>query len=260
MLKTALTESLGITHPIFQGGMAWVATGELVVAVSEAGALGILGAGNAPIEWVREQLEYVQNGTSGPYGVNVPLFSPYVAEVVALCIEKKVPVLTTGAGNPTPFIESLKKAGVIVIPVVSSAGARGRRCGDRRGPRIGWTYRHREHPRACPSGRGRRGYPCDRGRRLWRWPGAGGCLIAGRRGYPDGNALYLHRRMHRPFELQAGHRTRERTLDDGHGRLNRASGALPAQPHGARPASARSHGRRRRAWLPDGRPGRWLGP
>jgi len=121
MLKTALTESLGITHPIFQGGMAWVATGELVVAVSEAGALGILGAGNAPIEWVREQLEYVQNGTSGPYGVNVPLFSPYVAEVVALCIEKKVPVLTTGAGNPTPFIESLKKAGVIVIPVVSSA-------------------------------------------------------------------------------------------------------------------------------------------
>ncbi len=121
MLKTALTDSLGIAHPIFQGGMAWIATGELVVAVSDAGALGILGAGNAPIEWVREQLEYVQNGTSNPYGVNVPLFSPYVDEVVALCIEKKVPILTTGAGNPTPYIESLKKAGVIVIPVVSSA-------------------------------------------------------------------------------------------------------------------------------------------
>ena len=121
MLKTDITELLGIAYPIFQGGMAWVATSELVIAVSEAGALGILGAGNAPTEWVREQLEHVQSGTSKPYGLNVPLFSPYVDEVIALCIEKKVPVLTTGAGNPTPYIESLKGAGITVIPVVSSA-------------------------------------------------------------------------------------------------------------------------------------------
>ncbi len=121
MLQTALTELLGITHPILQGGMAWVATWELVVAVSEAGALGILGAGNAPVDYVRDQIEHIKERTSKAYGVNIPLFSPYVDEVIALCIEERVPVLTTGAGNPTPYIAPLKEAGIIVIPVVASA-------------------------------------------------------------------------------------------------------------------------------------------
>lgn len=121
MLRTALTELLGIEHPILQGGMAWVATWELAVAVSEAGGLGILGAGNAPAAYVREQIQRVKEHTRKPYGVNVPLFSPYVDEVIALCIQERVPVLTTGAGNPTPYIAPLKEAGIIVIPVVASA-------------------------------------------------------------------------------------------------------------------------------------------
>lgn len=121
MLKTALTDLLDIRYPIIQGGMAWVATWELASAVSEAGALGILGAGNAPVNWVREQIHQVRAHTSNPFGVNIPLFSPFAAEVVELCIAEKVPVLTTGAGNPTPFIKPAKEAGIIVIPVVASA-------------------------------------------------------------------------------------------------------------------------------------------
>jgi len=121
MLKTALTELVGIRYPIIQGGMAWVATWELVSAVSEAGALGVLGAGNAPVNWVREQIQQIRAHTSKPFGVNIPLFSPFAAEVVELCIAEKVPVLTTGAGNPTPYIKPAKEAGIIVIPVVASA-------------------------------------------------------------------------------------------------------------------------------------------
>jgi len=121
MLTTPLTELLGIRHPILQGGMAWVATWELVVTVSEGGGLGILGAGNAPVEFVREQLTQVQAHTDKPYGVNVPLFSPVAEEVLSLCAEQRVPVVTTGAGNPTPFIGRLKDAGCVVIPVVASA-------------------------------------------------------------------------------------------------------------------------------------------
>ena len=121
MLKTALTELVGITHPILQGGMAWVATWELAVAVSEAGGLGILGAGNAPLDFVREQVGKVKERTSRPFGVNVPMFSPYVDEVMALCMEERVPVVTTGAGNPSTYIAPLKRAGITVIPVVASA-------------------------------------------------------------------------------------------------------------------------------------------
>ena len=121
MLKTALTELLGIPCPILQGGMAWIATHELVVSVSNAGGLGILGAGNAPPDWVREQVKHIKDKTSNAYGVNVPLFSPYVDDVVAICIEERVPVLTTGAGNPAPYITPLKEAGIVVIPVIASA-------------------------------------------------------------------------------------------------------------------------------------------
>lgn len=120
MLRTALTKLLGIVHPILQGGMAWVATWELVVAVSEAGGLGILGAGNAPPDWVGEQIRQIKAHTSKPYGVNIPLFTPYAEDVVQLCIKERVPAFTTGAGNPSPYIAPLKRAGIIVIPVVAS--------------------------------------------------------------------------------------------------------------------------------------------
>lgn len=121
MLTTPLTALLGIQHPIVQGGMAWVATWELTVAVSEGGGLGVLGAGNAPLGFIARQLDEVQARTSRPFGVNVPLFSPCVDEVIALCAARRVPVVTTGAGNPTPYIAPLKEAGVTVIPVVASA-------------------------------------------------------------------------------------------------------------------------------------------
>lgn len=121
MLRTPLTELLGIQHPIVQGGMAWVATWELALAVSEAGALGIYGAGNAPPDLVRDQVRQIAQHTDRPFGLNIPLFSPYVDEVLAICVEEGVPVVTTGAGNPAPYMEMLKSAGIKVMPVVASA-------------------------------------------------------------------------------------------------------------------------------------------
>ena len=120
MIHTPICDLLGIEHPILQGGMAWVATAELVTAVSEAGALGILGAGNAPPEWVRGQVRAIRARTKRPFGVNVPMFSPTVEETLRVCVEERVPVVTTGAGNSGPFIPMLKEAGIKVVPVVAS--------------------------------------------------------------------------------------------------------------------------------------------
>ncbi|NLD44126.1 MAG: enoyl-[acyl-carrier-protein] reductase FabK [Chloroflexi bacterium] len=121
MLVTPLTKMLGIRHPILQGGMAWVATWELVVAVSEGGGLGILGAGSAPTDVVARQLAAIRAHSGKSFGVNVPLFNPEAADIITLCAAERVPVVTTGAGNPAPHIAPLKDAGVIVIPVVASA-------------------------------------------------------------------------------------------------------------------------------------------
>jgi enoyl-[acyl-carrier protein] reductase II len=120
MIRTPLCDLLGIDHPIVQGGMAWVSTPELVIAVSEAGALGILGAGNAPPNLVETQVREIKASTNRPYGVNVPLISPYIQEIVAICVREQVPVVTTGAGSPSSFIPVLKEAGVVVMPVVAS--------------------------------------------------------------------------------------------------------------------------------------------
>jgi len=100
--------------------MAWIATAELSAAVSEAGGLGILGGGNAPPEYVRDQIRQTRKLTDRPFGVNIPLFSPYVDAVVEVCVEEEVPVVTTGAGNPAPIMTRLKEAGTQVIPVVAS--------------------------------------------------------------------------------------------------------------------------------------------
>lgn len=120
MIKTRVTELLGIEYPIIQGGMAWVATHELAAAVSQAGGLGIIAAGNAPKEVVRDEIRAVKKLTNKPFGVNIMLLSPFVDEVVDTVLEEGVPVVTTGAGNPGKYLERFKEKNIKVIPVVPS--------------------------------------------------------------------------------------------------------------------------------------------
>ncbi|MGM0369758.1 MAG: enoyl-[acyl-carrier-protein] reductase FabK [Bacillota bacterium] len=120
MLQNELCDLLEIEYPIIQGGMAWVATGELAGAVSQAGGLGIIGAGNAPADVVREEIKKVKEVTDKPFGVNVMLLSPYVDDVVQVVVEEEVPVVTTGAGNPAKYLDDFNSIGAKVIPVVPS--------------------------------------------------------------------------------------------------------------------------------------------
>ena len=120
MITTPLCDLLGIKYPILQGGMAWIATSELAAAVSEAGGLGVIGGGDCPPDYVREQVRAAKALTDKPFGVNIPLFSPHVPAVLDVCLDEGVRVIMTGAGNPAPYVPRLKKAGVVVIPVVAS--------------------------------------------------------------------------------------------------------------------------------------------
>jgi enoyl-[acyl-carrier protein] reductase II len=119
-LKTKLCDLFDIKYPILQGGMAWVATGELAAAVSKAGGLGIIGAGNAPKDVIREEIKKVKKVTDNNFAVNVMLLSPFVDDIVELVIEEEVPIVTTGAGNPGKYIERFKENNIKVVPVVSS--------------------------------------------------------------------------------------------------------------------------------------------
>lgn len=119
-MKTKITELLGIEVPIIQGGMAWVAEYHLAAAVSEAGGLGIIGAGGAPAEWVREQIRSVKEITEKPFGVNLMLMNPEADAIARVIVEEGVQVVTTGAGNPGKYMSLWKEAGVKVIPVVAS--------------------------------------------------------------------------------------------------------------------------------------------
>ena len=120
MIETRITRALGIKHPIFQGGMAWAGTARLAAAVSEAGGLGLIGAGAMPPALLREQIQKVRSLTSKPFGVNLYYLSPFFAGVLEVLLEERVPMVTTGAGNPGKEIERFKKAGTQVFPVVSS--------------------------------------------------------------------------------------------------------------------------------------------
>jgi enoyl-[acyl-carrier protein] reductase II len=119
-MKTRVTELLGIEYPIIQGGMAWVATHELASAVSNAGGLGIIGAGGAPAEWVQDQIRKAKQETDKPFGVNLMLMNPEADAIAQVIAEEKVKVVTTGAGNPAKYISMWKDAGVKIIPVVAS--------------------------------------------------------------------------------------------------------------------------------------------
>lgn len=120
MIKSEICELLGIKYPVFQGGMAWIADGTLAAAVSEGGGLGIIAAGNAPGDYVREQIRTAKSLTGKPIGVNIMLLSPFADDIAQIVIEEKVNVVTTGAGNPSKYIKDWKEAGIQVIPVVAS--------------------------------------------------------------------------------------------------------------------------------------------
>lgn len=120
MIKSEICEMLGIQYPVFQGGMAWIADGRLAAAASEGGGLGIIAAGNAPGSYVREQIAAARSFTDKPIGVNIMLLSPFVDEIAQIVIEEKIEVVTTGAGNPSKYMEGWKQAGIKVIPVVAS--------------------------------------------------------------------------------------------------------------------------------------------
>lgn len=111
---------LNIKYPIFQGGMAWLGTAELAAAVSNAGGLGIIGAGHMPPDILRAEIQKLKQWTDKPFGVNIMLMSPFVKEVMQVVIDERVPVITTGAGNPGEYIPALKEIGSKVIPVVAS--------------------------------------------------------------------------------------------------------------------------------------------
>lgn len=119
-METALTKLLNISCPIVQGGMAWVAEHTLAAAVSNAGGLGIVAAANAPAEAVREEIRKTREQTDRPFGVNIMLLSPHAEEIARLVAEERVPVVTTGAGNPGPYMKPWKEAGIRVLPVVAS--------------------------------------------------------------------------------------------------------------------------------------------
>lgn len=117
-----ICELLNITHPVLQGGMAWIAESKLASAVSNAGGAGIIAGGSAPIDYLRDQIRKCKELTDKPFGVNVMLMSPNATDLAQLVIDEKVAFVTTGAGNPGPFMAAWKEAGIKVIPVVPSVG------------------------------------------------------------------------------------------------------------------------------------------
>lgn len=118
--RTEICDLLNIRYPLLQGAMAWIAGGKLAGAVSEAGGLGVIGAGSADTEIVRKEIELARQMTNQPFAVNLMMTSPYIDELVNLVITEKIPIVTSGGGNPGRFMEPLKAAGTKVIPVVSS--------------------------------------------------------------------------------------------------------------------------------------------
>lgn len=115
-----INEILNIEFPILQGGMANIATGEFAAAISEAGALGIIGAGGMSAESLREEIRRCKSLTTRPFGVNIMLMNPDADKMADLIIEEHVPVVTTGAGNPGKYVKQWKESGIKVFPVVSN--------------------------------------------------------------------------------------------------------------------------------------------
>jgi len=115
-----VSELFNTKYPIIQGGMANIATAVLASAVSNAGGLGLIGAGGYDANWVRTEIRACKTMTDKPFGVNIMLMSPHAAEIAKVVVEEGVKVVTTGAGSPGIYMEAWKKAGIVVVPVVPS--------------------------------------------------------------------------------------------------------------------------------------------
>ena len=120
MIKTPICDLVGIEYPIFQGGMAWISDAKLAAAVSNGGGLGIISAMNAGAEYLRGQIRLARELTDKPFGVNIMLMSPSVDEVARVVAEERVHVVTTGAGNPSKYMDAWNAAGIKVIPLIAS--------------------------------------------------------------------------------------------------------------------------------------------
>lgn len=115
-----LNELLNIKYPLIQGGMANIATGEFAASVSNAGALGLIGAGGMDTATLKKNIEICRKLTDKPFGVNIMLMNPCAEEMAQLVIDEHIAVVTTGAGNPSKYVEAWKAAGIKVLPVVPS--------------------------------------------------------------------------------------------------------------------------------------------
>ena len=115
-----LNELLGTEFPIIQGGMANIATGAFAAAVSNAGALGLVGSGGMDAEALCAEIRAAKAGTDKPFGVNLMLMNPHIDELAKVVVEEGVQVVTTGAGNPGKYIPAWKEAGIKVFPVVAA--------------------------------------------------------------------------------------------------------------------------------------------
>ena len=119
-MQNRITSLFGIKYPIIQGGMIWCSGWKLASAVSNAGGLGIIGAGSMYPEILKEHIQKCKQATKKPFGVNLPLLYPDIDKHIATILEEKVPIVFTSAGNPGVWTETLKAAGIIVVHVVSN--------------------------------------------------------------------------------------------------------------------------------------------
>ena len=116
-----ICELFGIQHPIIQGGMVWCSGWKLAAAVSNAGALGLLGAGSMHPETLIEHIEKMKKATSKPWGINVPLMYPEIDRLMDIIIEHDVKIVFTSAGSPKKYTARLQQAGIKVAHVVASS-------------------------------------------------------------------------------------------------------------------------------------------
>ncbi|MGE4319975.1 MAG: enoyl-[acyl-carrier-protein] reductase FabK [Acholeplasmataceae bacterium] len=115
-----IAELLNIKYPVIQGGMANIATAQLASAVSNAGGLGLIGAGGYDVNWVRDEIRKMKQLTDKPFGVNIMLMSPHAPSIAEMVIEEGVKIVTTGAGSPGIYMDKWKENGMIIMPVVPS--------------------------------------------------------------------------------------------------------------------------------------------